>query len=35
LRTAAEKYSLPEALLLAVMAVASDFDPRALSETAP
>lgn len=31
-RAAAEKYELPEALLLAVMAVESNFDPRALSE---
>jgi soluble lytic murein transglycosylase-like protein len=31
-RAAAEKYGLPEALLLAVMAVESNFDPHALSE---
>ncbi len=31
-RLAAAKYRLPEALLLAVMAVESNFDPRALSE---
>jgi soluble lytic murein transglycosylase-like protein len=31
-RVAAEKYRLPEALLLAVMAVESNFDHRALSE---
>ena len=29
---AAEKYRLPEALILAVMAVESNFDPRALSD---
>lgn len=29
---AAEKYKLPEALILAVMAVESNFDPRALSD---
>jgi soluble lytic murein transglycosylase-like protein len=32
IRTAAEKYRLPEALLLAVMAVESNFDHRAVSE---
>jgi len=32
IKAAALKYSLPEALLLAVMAVESNFDPRALSE---
>jgi len=32
IRAAAEKYALPEALLLAVMAVESNFDHRALSE---
>ena len=32
IKAAAEKYRLPEALLLAVMAVESNFDPRALSE---
>jgi soluble lytic murein transglycosylase-like protein len=32
IKAAAEKYQLPEALLLAVMAVESNFDPRALSE---
>jgi soluble lytic murein transglycosylase-like protein len=32
IRGAAEKYKLPEALLLAVMAVESNFDQRALSE---
>jgi soluble lytic murein transglycosylase-like protein len=32
IRTAAEKYKLPEALLLAVMAVESNFDHRAVSE---
>jgi soluble lytic murein transglycosylase-like protein len=32
IRVAAEKYRLPEALLLAVMAVESNFDHRALSE---
>jgi soluble lytic murein transglycosylase-like protein len=32
IRTAAEKYRLPEKLLLAVMAVESNYDPRALSE---
>ncbi len=31
-KAAAEKYQLPEALLLAVMAVESNFDPRAMSE---
>lgn len=31
-RTAASKYQLPEELLLAVMAVESNFDPRAVSE---
>jgi soluble lytic murein transglycosylase-like protein len=31
-RAAAEKYRLPEALVLAVMAVESNYDPRALSE---
>jgi soluble lytic murein transglycosylase-like protein len=32
IRLKAEKYRLPEALLLAVMAVESNFDPRAVSE---
>ena len=32
IRAAAAKYQLPEALLFAVMAVESNFDPRALSE---
>ena len=32
IRASAERYKLPEALLLAVMAVESNFDPRALSE---
>ena len=32
IRTAAERYKLPEALLLAVMAVESNFDHRAVSE---
>jgi soluble lytic murein transglycosylase-like protein len=32
IRAAAAKYALPEALLLAVMAVESNFDDRALSE---
>jgi soluble lytic murein transglycosylase-like protein len=32
IRGAAEKYKLPEALILAVMAVESNFDPRALSD---
>jgi soluble lytic murein transglycosylase-like protein len=32
IRAAAEKYKLPEALLYAVMAVESNFDPRAVSE---
>ena len=32
IRLAAEKYALPEELLLAVMAVESNFDPRAVSE---
>jgi soluble lytic murein transglycosylase-like protein len=32
IKAAAERYRLPEALLLAVMAVESNFDPRALSE---
>jgi len=32
IRAAAARYQLPEALLLAVMAVESNFDPRALSE---
>ncbi len=32
IHAAAEKYRLPEALLLAVMAVESNFDPRAVSE---
>jgi soluble lytic murein transglycosylase-like protein len=32
IRSAAEKYALPEALLFAVMAVESNFDHRALSE---
>jgi soluble lytic murein transglycosylase-like protein len=31
-RSAADKYKLPEALILAVIAVESNFDPRALSE---
>lgn len=31
-RSAAEKYRLPEMLLFAVMAVESNYDPRALSE---
>jgi soluble lytic murein transglycosylase-like protein len=31
-RAAADKYRLPEALILAVMAVESNFDPRALSD---
>jgi soluble lytic murein transglycosylase-like protein len=31
-RAAAEKYRIPEKLLLAVMAVESNYDPRALSE---
>ncbi len=31
-KAAAQKYALPEELLLAVMAVESHFDPRALSE---
>jgi soluble lytic murein transglycosylase-like protein len=31
-REAAQKYQLPEALLLAVMAVESNFDPRAMSD---
>jgi soluble lytic murein transglycosylase-like protein len=31
-RGAARKYKLPEALILAVMAVESNFDPRALSD---
>jgi soluble lytic murein transglycosylase-like protein len=31
-KTAAEKYRLPEKLLFAVMAVESNYDPRALSE---
>lgn len=31
-RAAATKYKLPEALILAVMAVESNFDPRALSD---
>jgi soluble lytic murein transglycosylase-like protein len=31
-KAAAAKYKLPEALLLAVMAVESNFDPRAVSE---
>jgi soluble lytic murein transglycosylase-like protein len=31
-RSAAERYRLPEKLLLAVMAVESNYDPRALSE---
>jgi soluble lytic murein transglycosylase-like protein len=31
-RAAAEKYRLPQMLLLAVMAVESNYDPRALSE---
>lgn len=32
IRAAAERYNLPEALLLAVMAVESNFDQRAVSE---
>lgn len=32
IRTASAKYKLPEALILAVMAVESNFDPRALSD---
>ncbi len=32
IRSAAERYALPEALLLAVMAVESNFDHRAVSE---
>jgi soluble lytic murein transglycosylase-like protein len=32
IRVAARKYQLPEELLLAVMAVESNFDPRAMSE---
>jgi soluble lytic murein transglycosylase-like protein len=32
IRAAASKYKLPEALILAVMAVESNFDPRALSD---
>ncbi len=32
IRAAAGKYKLPEALILAVMAVESNFDPRALSD---
>jgi soluble lytic murein transglycosylase-like protein len=32
IKAAAERYQLPEALLLAVMAVESNYDPRALSE---
>jgi soluble lytic murein transglycosylase-like protein len=32
IRSAAEKYKLPEALLLAVMSVESNFDPSAVSE---
>ena len=32
IRAAAKKYALPEALLLAVMAVESNFDPAAVSE---
>jgi soluble lytic murein transglycosylase-like protein len=32
IRAAAKKYELPEALILAVMAVESAFDPRAVSE---
>jgi hypothetical protein len=32
IRAAAVKYALPEALLLAVIAVESEFDPRALSD---
>jgi len=32
IKAASVKYQLPEALLLAVMAVESNFDPRALSE---
>jgi len=32
IRAAAAKYQIPEALLLAVMAVESNFDPRAISE---
>jgi soluble lytic murein transglycosylase-like protein len=32
IRAAATKYKLPEALIIAVMAVESNFDPRALSD---
>jgi soluble lytic murein transglycosylase-like protein len=32
IRAASSKYKLPEALILAVMAVESNFDPRALSD---
>ncbi len=32
IRSSAEKYKLPQALILAVMAVESNFDPRALSD---
>jgi soluble lytic murein transglycosylase-like protein len=32
IRTASARYKLPEALILAVMAVESNFDPRALSD---
>ncbi len=32
IRTASAKYKLPQALILAVMAVESNFDPRALSD---
>ncbi|MBK9519105.1 MAG: lytic transglycosylase domain-containing protein [Anaeromyxobacter sp.] len=32
IRDAAEKYQLPEALIMAVMAVESNFNPRALSD---
>ncbi|HUL61393.1 MAG TPA: lytic transglycosylase domain-containing protein [Anaeromyxobacteraceae bacterium] len=32
IRAAADKYKLPEALLVAVMAVESNFDPQAVSE---
>jgi len=32
IRSAAEKYKLPEALIVAVIAVESNFDPRALSD---
>jgi soluble lytic murein transglycosylase-like protein len=32
IRSASAKYKLPEALILAVMAVESNFDPRALSD---